>query len=278
MADALITTDGAVTAIVPEIWSSDFYKENRENLPFRDSVSNDWEGEVVRELGDTVRIPTLPDGSIANIVAEGAKNDAVLETATTQSLVINKRAAKDFIITREADLFSIPIMDGYKDNAIFAIMRQVEQQIIDELVPVVANQLSYDTVNTLGKIDLRSAKDKLDAANVAREGRSLISGSDQANDLLDIPELVDKDFNGGDSPSIDGAVTRAVFGFMPKSTTRVGNTSFLFHRSALQIAFAEQLNITLDSQRVNGVRATRLNVDLLFGVKLTDGDRVVTID
>ena len=47
-------------AIIPEVWSSKFYDVNKAKLPFNDSVSKEYEGEI-SNLGDIVNISTIPE-------------------------------------------------------------------------------------------------------------------------------------------------------------------------------------------------------------------------
>lgn len=64
---------------------------------------------------------------------------------------------------------------------------------------------------------------------------------------------------------------------MPKMTNVVSSTSYFFHPSFLTMAIQQQLNIELFNLGVDGVRGSRLNVDILYGIKQLDDERVVSI-
>ena len=60
-------------------------------------------------------------------------------------------------------------------------------------------------------------------------------------------------------------------------TNVISNTSYWYHPSFLTIAVQDQLNISLFDLGVDGVRGSRLNIDNLYGIKLLDDVRVVSI-
>jgi hypothetical protein len=60
-------------------------------------------------------------------------------------------------------------------------------------------------------------------------------------------------------------------------TTVVSNTSYWFHPEFMTMAVQDQLNIEMFNLGADGVRGTRVNVDLLFGVKQLGNTRVVSI-
>lgn len=129
--NAIMAADGTVSAIVPQIWSQRFTDNLRAALPWVDSVAKDYEGEV-KNLGDRVLIPTLPDGAEADVIQEGASADAKATTAFTTPLIINKQVVWDFIVTGISRLQSISYMDQMRDIAINAIMQKMQSIIMDE--------------------------------------------------------------------------------------------------------------------------------------------------
>lgn len=280
--DALMSAGGSLSAIVPELWSQRFTQNLRAALPFLDTVARDYEGEI-QNLGDTVNIPTLPDGAVATVENEGSVSDAQAITATVTPLVINQRVVCDFNITDQSQLQSIAIMDNLRDIAINAIMQKMQALIIAAIVPSASNPdhtIAYASGTTLAAADILSAKRLLDAQNVPKENRIIVPGSNQDNDLLNISAFVNNQTApnvNGSAPSITGQVTQPVYGFQPRPTTAVGNVTYAFHRSFLQMAVQKALTMKLYDQGVVGKRSFRLNVDLLFGLKLNFNTRVVQI-
>jgi len=278
MANEVISTT-ETTAIIPEVWSARFYDVLLPSLPFNDLISRDYEGEIAN-LGDIVNISTIPEFGEASLLVEGAAADADSISITGQQLVINKRVHKDYIITKKSQLQSLSFMDGVRDKAVFSIMKKMQSLIIADIVPSAAtpdHQIAYDSGSTLALADILEAKELLDAADVPDSDRCGVMGSAQWNDLFNITGFVSRDFIPAGSPLTEGAIKSPIAGFMPKMTTEVGNTSYWFHPSFMTMAIQDNLNIDVFNLGVDGVRGSRVNVDLLMGIKQLDNLRVVSI-
>ncbi len=275
--DFIITTGGAVTAITPQLWSAAFYDNLRAKLPFIESVSRAYEGEI-RNLGNTVKIPTMDDGSVAQNLLEGENGEASEFDTSTTDLVINKRTFKDAIVTDQAQLQSVEFMDKLRDNLFNAVRQKMQIDIIDEIAPSTSSpnhDLSYASGTTLAKVDILDAKDALDVANVSEEGRIMIPGASQQNDLLNEATLTSSDFGRSGNENVNGAFDRPILGFTMRSTTAVGNSSFFFHPSFMQMAVQKEMSINVYDLGVGGNRSFRVNVDILWGVKQIDDVRIV---
>lgn len=279
MADQLHTAGSELSVIVPEIWSQRYYDVLLAELPFNAVISRDYEGDI-QNLGDTVKISTFPEFSDATEVAEGAANDADAITVTQQSLVINKRFAKDFIVTNRAQLQSLPAMDKLRELAIYAIQKKIQAQIISDTSPSASSpdhQIAYDTGSTLALADLLEAKELLDTQDVPASDRHMVVGAAQANDIFNITGFTSSDFILAGSPLTSGQLGQSLLGFMPHMTTEVGAVAYFFHRSYLTMAAQEGLSVNIYDLGSEGIRAARVNVDTLVGFKQLDDKRVVTI-
>jgi hypothetical protein len=185
MADQIMTAATELGAIVPEVWSANTYEVLKNGLIMNASISHDYEGEI-RDLGDTVRIHSIPEFSEASELAEGAKNDADSVTVTEQSLIINKRVVKDFILTKRAMVQSLNKMDKLRDHASFAILKKMDSTIISTISASTSapdHDIAFDSGTTLALADILEAKELLDVANVSSEGRKGRCGTAQFNDL-----------------------------------------------------------------------------------------------
>lgn len=279
MADQVMTTGVQLAAIVPEIWSQRYYDVLLAELPFASVVNKDYEGEI-QNLGDTVKISTFPEFSEALELAEDAKADADAITVTQQSLVINKRIYKDFIVTNKAQLQSLPAMDKLRELAVYAINKKIQKIIIEDIAPSTSapdHTLAYDSGTTLALADLLEAKELLDDANVPMSNRHVVLGSAQTNDIFNITGFTSSDFVLAGSPLTTGEVGQALLGFMPHMTTEVDNTAYLFHSSFYTMASQQGLSISVYDLGVEGKRAARVNVDVLAGFKQLSNLRVVTL-
>lgn len=279
MADQLHTAGSELSVIVPEIWSQRYYDVLLAELPFNAVVSRDYEGEI-QNLGDTVKISTFPEFSDATEVAEGARNDADAITVTQQSLVINKRIAKDYIITNRAQLQSLPAMDKLRELAIYAVNKKIQSIIIADIAPSTSapdHVISYDSGSTLALADMLEAKELLDSQDVPASDRHMVLGSAQTNDIFNITGFTSSDFILAGSPLTSGEVGQSLLGFMPHMTTEVGSTSYFFHASFYTMAAQQGLSVSIYDLGSEGKRAARVNVDTLVGFKQLDNKRVVTI-
>lgn len=279
MADQLITSGSEAAAIVPEIWSARFYDVLLAELPFNDSISMDYQSDI-EDLGDIVNISTVPEFSEATELAEGSRNDADAVTMTKQQLTINKRLVKDFIVTKRAQLQSLPMMDKLREHAVYAIMKKMQSIIIETIVPSASapdHDIAFDSGTTLALADILEAKELLDDQDVPVSSRKMICGVSQYNDLFNITGFTSRDFIPAGSPVTEGAIQTPVLGFEAMMTSELGDVAYLFHPQFMTMAIQDQLNIEVFNLGVDGVRGSRVNVDLLFGLKQLDDTRVVKL-
>lgn len=279
MANQVMTAATQTAAIVPEIWSSRFYQVLLDKLPFIDSVDKSYQGEI-QALGDIVNISSFPEFSQATLLGEGAAGDAEAVTVTSQALTINSRAYKDVIVTKKAQLQSLDFMDEMRDKMIFAINKKIQADIISAIVPSASAPdmtLSYDSGTTLALADILEAKELLDAQNVPEDDRVMVVDSEQSNDLYLITGFTSRDFIPAGSPLSSGKIQVPVCGFEVKFTEIASATTYCFHPSFLTLAIQQELNIEMFNLGVNGERGTRINADVLYGIKQLDDERVVTI-
>lgn len=279
MSDQFMRASTELDAIVPELWSAKFYPTLVANLPFISSVAREYEGEITK-LGDTVRISNIPQFDMAEEISEDQTVDADSVTITSQSLVINKQIAKDFIITKKGMIQSIDAQNGLRDLAIHSILKKIQALIIAEIVPSASapdHAITFASATTLALADILAAKELLDQADVPEAGRELITGSAQINDLFNITGFVSRDFIDAGSPLSSGAIKTPVCGFNPQWSSLVGNVANCFHPSFLQMAIQQAPEVEVISLGATGVRARRVNMDCLLGVKQCSNVRIVQI-
>lgn len=279
MADQLITKGTEVSVLVPQKWSQKYYEVLLAELPFEPLISKDYEGEI-KDLGDRVLISQIPEFDDATELAEADRSDADAVTATQQTLLINRRVVKDFIVTNLASLQSIPFVDKLQNMAVYAIQKKIQAIIISLVVPNAAtpdHSIAYTGGSTMALADLLAAKRLLDAQNVPMDSRHIVMGSSQLNDIFNITGFTSSDFVASGAPLQDGKLPAQLLGFMPHMTTVVGNTSYFFHSAFMTMASQQGMQVKEYDLGVDGRRAKRVNCDTLIGVKQLDGLRVVTI-
>lgn len=279
MADSVTRAGTELSVLVPEVWSRKYYDVLLADLPFNSIVSRDYEGEI-QSLGDTVKISSFPEFDDAIELAEDQRNDASTLTVTQQSLVINKRIAKDFIITNMAMLQSLPAMDKLRDLAVYSINKKIQALIISLIVPNASSPdhtVAYDSGTTLALADILEIKELLDNQDVPMSGRHMVVGAAQLNDLFNVTGFTSSDFGASNSPLINGGLPSQILGFMPHFTSVVGNTSYYFHSSFMTMAAQQGMNVQQYDLGVDGKRAIRVNCDTLMGFLQLDDLRVCTL-
>ena len=281
MSDALMTSDSELSAIVPEVWSRRYYDVLLADLPFNSIVSDDYQGDV-NDLGDVVNISTFPEFDQGEELVEDGRSDARSITVTGQQLTINKRVVKDFIITKKALRQSLPAMDKLRELAVYSILKKVQALIIETIVPSASapdHTIAYDSSTTLALADLLEMKELGDNANWPSQNRHGVMGSAQLNDLFNITGFTSSDFIQSGGVLQTGTLPSMLLGFMPHFTSvlTAANTSYWFHRSFMTMASQQGMDVKEYDLGVEGKRATRVNLDTLFGLTQLDDDRVVTL-
>lgn len=277
--DKMMKASAELDAIVPELWSAKFYPTLKEKLPFLTSVSHDYEGEV-SGLGDTVNIPSIPQFDNAQEISEDEAVDADSVTVAKTQLIINKQVAKDFVITKKGMIQSIDATNQLRDLAIHSILKKMQDVIIAEIAPSAAapdHTIAFDSGTTMALADILEAKELLDGSDIEEDNRQMITGAAQINDLFNITGFVSRDFIPAGTPLTSGKISTPVLGFNPQWSSRVGNVAYLFHPLFLQMAVQQAPEVEVISLGASGKRATRVNMDVLFGVKQVSNLRVVQL-
>lgn len=278
MPNQYMDTGAEVSAIVPKQWSQKYYDVLLTDLPFNSLISKDYEGEI-SNIGDTVKIPTVPEFSDATELPEADANDADGVTITTQDLVINKRIVKDFIVTNKALLQSIPFVEKLKELSAYSINKKIQSLIIATTVPSAApdHTLTALTAGTFALADILAGKELLDAQNVPMADRHMVLGAGPLNDIFNITGFTSSDFVASGSPLASGQLPAQLVGFMPHFTNAVGSVVYMFHASYFTMAAQQGLAVKEYDLGVEGRRATRVNCDTLIGMKQLSDKRVLTI-
>lgn len=279
MSDSVERASTELSVLVPELWSSKYYDVLLAELPMADTVSRDYEGEI-QALGDTVNVSQFPEFGDAVELAEDQRNDAGAITVSQIQLIINKRVAQDFIITKLALLQSLPAMQKLQELAIYSILKKIQALIVAAVVPSASapdHTLAYTSGTTLALADALAAKELLDNQDVSMAARHLCFGAAQMNDIFNITGFTSTDFGVSNAPLINGGLPSQIVGFMPHFSSLFGNTSYWYHSSFMQIAAQQGMNVSQYDLGVDGKRAMRVNCDTLLGIKQFDNQRVVTI-
>lgn len=277
--DEMMTAGTELSVIVPEYWSTTWYDVLLQSIVFQDCVSVDYQGEIAN-LGDTVNVTQFPEFDDAYEFAENEAVPADGVTATQIQLIINKRVAKDFIITNTAQIQGLDAQMKLRDLAFYSIIKKMQKMIIETIVPNASapdHSISYTSGTTLALADFLAIKELLDTADVPEGNRFSVHGSAQWNDFFNITGFTSRDYIPGTDMNASGSIPGLLLGFRPKMTNAASSTSYFFHRSFFQMAIQKNPVPKVYDRGVEGVRAERVNLDVLFGLKQFDGKRVATL-
>lgn len=279
MTDQTMTAATEMDGVIPEVWSAKWYPTLLEKLPWNSSIARDYEGEI-SQLGDTVNINDWPQFDEADEILENEAASADSITANKQQLVINKQLVKDYILTKKAQKQSLDAGTMLRDLAFHAVMKKMQKIIIADIVPSASapdHTISYASGTTLALVDFLSAKELLDGSDVEEMGRTVIVGAAQLNDLFNIAGFTSRDYIATGNPLTEGGFNTPLLGFNLKWTSEVGNTSYFFHPLFMTMAVQQAPQVGVYDLGGEGKRATRVNLDVLFGIKQLSNLRVVTV-
>lgn len=279
MADQVMTAGTELDGIIPEVWSAAFYPTLKEKMVFASAVSHDYEGEI-SALGDIVNINSFPQFDLAQEILEDERADADAVTASKQQLTINKQLVKDYVITKKAMRQSLEHQNALRDLAMHSILKKMQAIIIANIAPSTSSPdhvITYDSGTTLALADILEAKELLDGSDVEEMARQMVVGAAQYNDLFNISGFTSRDYIPSGSPVTEGAIKTDVMGFKFNWTSEAGSTSYFFHPLFLTMAVQQNPEVKVYDLGVDGKRAERVNMDVLFGVKQLSNLRVVTV-
>jgi N4-gp56 family major capsid protein len=304
----IITTE--VTSFIPDIWSDEVVASYKKNLVA---------AGLVRKLshagkkGDTIKIPTPSRGSASD---KGAEAQVTLIQAGTDATVdVSISNHKEYSRLIE-DIVSVQALESlrrfYTDDAGYAIAKQVDKDILVELMNKSGASLTYDaasneltTASTFPTIyegdgatwdetttvditdaGLRSFVKLLDDADAPMDGRHCIVPTIVKQDLLGTARFTETQFVGesgagnsirnglvGDAYGVDFYVTTNLPLVEDSGATGDNALGYMFQEDAL--VFVEQLGVRSQSQSKLEYLGDLFVTDTIYGVKLLRDDSVV---
>jgi hypothetical protein len=262
----------------PEIWSSLLLVALRKTLVYSVFTNRDYEGEIA-EAGDTVRITSLGRPTIGTYTPGVTKITPEQVADSQRTLVID-----------QAKFFAVSIDDVDKRQAKGGIMEQLKQEgafgfadVVDQYIA--SFYTSIQAANQLGSIVVNSAttptdaydkvlvplKVKLDKANVANPGRSIVITPELHGCLLRDNRFVKVNEAGTTTGLRDGLVGRAS-GFDILLSNNAPNTTAqefaVIAGNNRAITFGEQIN------KVEAYRPQDSFSDAVKGLVLFGGKNV----
>ena len=259
----------------PEIWSALLLVALRKSLVYSAFTNRDYEGEIA-EAGDTVRITSVGRPTIGNYVPGSTVISPETVADSQRTLVVDQAKffafQVDDVDKRQA---KGGILDQLKDEAAYAFADTVDQYIASFYTSIqAANQLGSISVSAATPSQaydnvLVPLKVKLDKANVATQGRSVVVTPDFHGVLLRDPRFIKVNESGTSEGLRNGMVGRAA-GFDILLSNNAPNTSgsefVTIAGNDRAITYAEQIN-KVEAYRPQSSFSDAVKGLLLYGAK-----------
>jgi len=259
----------------PEIWSALLLVALRKALVYSAFTNRDYEGEIA-EAGDTVRITSVGRPTIGNYVPGSTVISPETVADSQRTLVVDQSKyfafQVDDVDKRQA---KGGILDQLKDEAAYAFADTVDQYIASFYTSIQqANQLGSISVSAATPTQaydnvLVPLKVKLDKANVATQGRSVVVTPDFHGVLLRDARFIKVNEAGTAEGLRNGMVGRAAGFDILLSNNAPNTTGSEFATIAgndRAITFAEQINKT-EAYRPQSSFSDAVKGLLLYGAK-----------
>jgi len=266
--------------LIPEIWAPNMYDELRNQLLIANVFSRAYEGSI-RAMGDIVRVNQIaaPTGEI--LTNDKDLFNAEVMVVNQNSVTVNKRAVAAFEITDTAMLQSQEFEQEAQRSLIYAVRRQIEEDVINALVPSAAapdHQIAPASASDLAAADVAALRTLLSQAKVPVTNRYLFLDPQYFGDLLTKNTFTSSDFIPQGSPVSSGQFASPLYGFQIAESDILGaDVGFAVHPSALQMVMQQELRVKVSDQHVNKKFSMLVSVDILYGISLFDNKRIAKI-
>lgn len=304
----IITTE--VTSFIPDIWSDEVVAAYKKNLVAAGLVRK---LSHVGKKGDTIKIPTPSRGSASQKSAEAQVT--LIQAGTDATVDVSISNHKEYSRLIE-DIVSVQALESlrrfYTDDAGYAIAKQVDTDILVELLNKSGASLTYTaatnlltTASTFPVIyegdgttwdetattdisdgGLRGFVKLLDDADAPMDGRHCVVPTIVKQDLLGTARFTETQFVGeagarnsirngliGDAYGVDFYVTTNLPTVEDSAANADNLLGYMFQEDAL--VFVEQLGVRSQSQSKLEYLGDLFVTDTIYGVKLLRDSSVI---
>ena len=264
----------AIDSFIPEIWSAALLSALRDKLVYGALLNTNYEGEIA-EAGDTVRINTIGDPSVATYTPWSTSITYAALTDTEQTLVVDQADYFAFAVEDIETRQALPgVVEEATRNAAVKMAEEIEDYLADTLYAAVNNPAGgndlgakamdiSDATNGYGLlVDLATT---LDRDNCPDDGRWVVVSPEFYAGLLQDGRFIDASRSGSTDALRNGFVGTAAGFTVHKSNRTPDPTAGTYaiiagHNSAA--TFAQQISkveaIRLESAFKDGVRGLQL--------------------
>jgi hypothetical protein len=266
--------------LIPELWASEMYDELRNNLAMAPVFERKYEG-IIRQMGDTVKVQQIaaPTGEI---LTDDKQTFSAEQMVVSQfSIVANKRAVASFEFTDLADLQSMAFQSEAQKALLYAVSKQIENDVISALVPSASapdHTVAPASAGTLAAADVADLRTLLSVAKVPSINRWLFLSPSYFGDLLKSTNFISSDFIPNGSPVSSAQFTSPLYGFRVVEHDLLStDTGYAVHPSALQMVMQQGLRLKISDLHAQNKFGYLLSADIVYGLSLFDNKRIAKI-
>lgn len=276
---AAVTTGKAdIASLIPTTWSPIIYQELRAKIALLNLFARDYEGEI-KAIGDTVKVNTIkaPTGEV--LADDKTAFSSELMQVTSFNVTANKRASAAFKITSMALLQSQQFISEAQEALRYAIMAQMEADILSALVPSAAapdHQIAPAAVGVLAASDVTSLRTLLSIAKVPGQNRFLALDPAYYGDLLNTSSIMSKEFTNSNDQD-NGQVIKALGFNIFEHDILPADTGYAIHPSALQLVMQTGVEVKVSDLHANHEYAALISANIIYGYTLADNKRIAKI-
>jgi hypothetical protein len=261
--------------LIPEIWSPITYQELRNKLIFADVFERTYEGSL-QNMGDTVKVNQIvaPTGEILT----DDKQEFASETMQVNqfNIVVNKRASASFEITDLAMLQSQAFEAEAQESLVYAIRKQIEEDLIAELAASATLTDNPTAASDLAAVDMARLRTTMSTNKVPTSRRFFIAAPSYIGDLITKQQIASRDYVPAGSPTTTGAISEPLYGFtMIEHDLLSADLGYALHPSCLQMVMQQGLRIKVSDLHSNNKYGFLISADIVYGFNTFDSNRYI---
>lgn len=263
----------AISSFIPAIWNAQMLTDFREQAIAANLVNRNYEGDASK--GNTVKITTAVDVSVADYKAAGRITSASAVDANGQDLLIDQEKSFDFYIDDIDRAQAAGSMDAYTRSAAEGLAEDADKFILATAVTNAGSSVVGDGAGTPAALTtpeaffnvIRDLRKTLNKASVPLGSRVLVVNAEfEAMLLENSAKLASVDTSGTPAGLRDATLGR-LLGFDIVTSENLPNTAdaqaLAFYRPS--VAYVSQI------QETEALRATDKFADRLRGLHVYGG-------
>lgn len=263
----------AISSFIPAIWNAQMLTDFREQAIAANLVNRNYEGDASK--GNTVKITTAVDVSVADYKAAGRITSASAVDANGQDLLIDQEKSFDFYIDDIDRAQAAGSMDAYTRSAAEGLAEDADKFILATAVTNAGSSVVGDGAATPAALTtpeaffnvIRDLRKTLNKASVPLGSRVLVVNAEfEAMLLENSAKLASVDTSGTPAGLRDATLGR-LLGFDIVTSENLPNTAdaqaLAFYRPS--VAYVSQI------QETEALRATDKFADRLRGLHVYGG-------